>query len=260
MDLGKNHREVEGKRTYSGRNGTLDEALLASNHNPFLNRISVLTMVLVSLARVQMAEGINIHLDEVTQIAAGDPFWAVRGKAIQAYASLEQSLFIAFSKLSGMSEDAAGVIFFKIASAHVRNGIIKELIHRRHHDRFTPFVNSYFKELTRIDERRNQIVHWNVANNIGQVDGKVRSIVTLSLIPPNFWMRGGKMTHLTMSDLVEFMAKCDVFSRLLSMFVLSTNGLMPSDLSKPWIDLFQNPLTYPLPPDHPFLKKPGNIP
>jgi hypothetical protein len=61
-----------------------------------------------------------ISLDDAQQLAARDEFWAIRGKAIQSYANLEQSLARLFSALAGTTQKIGGTIFFRISSADTR--------------------------------------------------------------------------------------------------------------------------------------------
>ncbi|HEY6336490.1 MAG TPA: hypothetical protein VI113_11465, partial [Alphaproteobacteria bacterium] len=58
----------------------------------------------------------NIPLEQVQKLAATDPLWANRGKAIQAYASLEQSLCTVFADAGGMKSEVAGIIFFRLTN------------------------------------------------------------------------------------------------------------------------------------------------
>jgi hypothetical protein len=106
-----------------------------------------------------------------------------------------------------------------------------------------------------IDIKRNEIVHWNAANNTGDIDAAGRPIVTVSLVPPNFWDMDENSPQLTLEDLKDFISKCDVFSRLCSMFFLATGDKMRPDQAKPWLDIFQQPLDYPLPAGHPLSPK-----
>ena len=70
------------------------------------------------------AKSPNIALEEVSRVLDQDPFCAVRAKAIQSYASLEQSLCGLLAALGNIETEVAGIIFFKISSADSRNKII----------------------------------------------------------------------------------------------------------------------------------------
>ena len=108
----------------------------------------------------------NIALEEVSRVLDQDPFWAVRAKAIQCYASLEQSLCRLLASLGNMEPEVAGIIFFKISSADSRNKIIEKLFKRRHNGQYNLFINSLITQLRPVDIKRNEIVHWNTAQNI----------------------------------------------------------------------------------------------
>jgi hypothetical protein len=95
-----------------------------------------------------------------------DKLWAARAKAIQEYASLEQSLCSLFAYLGGIQQDIAGIIFFKITSAQARNSILERLFKKKFGDQFNLFRSSLIRRLTSIDNERNAIVHWNTAKEV----------------------------------------------------------------------------------------------
>ena len=86
--------------------------------------------------------GFTIDLGEVVHRAAYDEMWPLRGQAIQAYASLEQSLFGLFALLTGMDRPIAGIVFFKITNAQARNSIIEKLFQKWYGNEFSLFRNS----------------------------------------------------------------------------------------------------------------------
>jgi len=53
-----------------------------------------------------------LDFGEALQCGGDAEFWAIRGHAIQAYASLEQALCMLFATLAGVYPDVAGIIFF----------------------------------------------------------------------------------------------------------------------------------------------------
>jgi hypothetical protein len=174
-------------------------------------------------------------------------FLLLRANAIQNYAKLEQSLFMLFATLADVQNDIGGIIFFKITNTHTRNSILERLIRKKHGSTYNLFWNSYIKQLHSIDSKRNEIVHWNVATNT-HFDGNGNYTVTVSLAPPNFWDRDANTPSIAASDLREFIEKCDVFSRLATMFTFMER--LPAEPQKPWLDIFQQPLVYPLPTGH----------
>jgi hypothetical protein len=88
-------------------------------------------------------------------------FWVNRGKAIQSYAFLEQSLFQLFCALSGMDMKTAGTMFFRINNTRARNAIIDKLFRNNFGDQMIPFRNSLISGLSSMDQNRNEIVHWH---------------------------------------------------------------------------------------------------
>ncbi|MDB5602044.1 MAG: hypothetical protein JWN71_4088 [Xanthobacteraceae bacterium] len=128
----------------------------------------------------------TIQLEDAMRLAAADDFWALRGKAIQGYANIEQSLASFFAVLAGTDQKSANIIFFKITNAGARNAIIEKLFQNKLGTRHNLFRNSLVKHLGPIDRERNEIVHWNVVNNVAaNADGSPSS--TLALIPPASW-------------------------------------------------------------------------
>jgi hypothetical protein len=111
-----------------------------------------------------------IKLEDAMKLASADEFWAIRGKAIQSYASLEQSMALLFSVVAGTDRETANIIFFKITSADSRNKIIEKLFRKKCKDDYNLFRNSLLKHLRPIDIERNEVVHCNVVNHVGADD------------------------------------------------------------------------------------------
>jgi hypothetical protein len=198
----------------------------------------------------------NIPLEDAIKLAAQDPLWANRGRAIQAYAQLEQSLCAFLSNVGDMTIQVAGMIFFKVASSDARNSILEKLLHAKHGSKFNAFWNSYRKELRVIDLKRNEIVHWLSATNVALNTDNVL-IVGVTLVPPNFWANLPSSQRITSEDLKDFSIKSDVFSRLLTMFshAISPGPNVPA-VEPSWLEICQQPVIYPLPPAHPLSPKP----
>jgi len=130
----------------------------------------------------------DIDLGKVMRTADEDEFWAIRGKAVQAYANVEQALCRIFAEISGTDLNVAGVIFFKITSAQARAGIMEKLLKKKYGTKFNLFRNSFITQLRQIDTERNEIVHWNVINHVSQNDTG-DTVVEIVLEPPNYWDR-----------------------------------------------------------------------
>ena len=87
----------------------------------------------------------TIQLEDAIKLAATDEFWALRGKAIQGYANLEQALAMLFAILAGTDSDTANIIFFKITNADARNKIIEKLFQKKLGDQHNLFRNSLIR-------------------------------------------------------------------------------------------------------------------
>ena len=146
-------------------------------------------------------------------------FWTVRGKAIAAYADLEQSLCHLFSYLSDIPRNIAGIVFFKITSARSRNALIEELLtKRKQRQKYSAFWKAYFKDMGQLDQRRNEIVHWMVVSVIDTADPE-QPHVDLHLRPPKYWSELGLSSpEINAADMSSFIGKCDVLARACNMF------------------------------------------
>lgn len=181
-----------------------------------------------------------IPLEEVMKMTEHDPIWTARGKAIQAYAMLEQAMCRTLSSLSGMTFEAAATIFYKITSAGSRNAIIEKLMHKKFDSKFNLFWRPLLKEMRRIDGKRNEIVHWlSVAN--AALDQDSILIVGVCLVPPTFnENKTGAHPRLTVKNLNHFSSECDVFSRLCSTFNFATRADADPIESGPWLEIFSD--------------------
>lgn len=196
----------------------------------------------------------NIPLDAAIAMADSAPFWNDRGKAIEAYAQLEQSLCSLFAFCCGITRELAAIIFFKITNSQARNSIIERVVRQKYEDKYNLFLNSYLKQLREIDIKRNEIVHWIAAAYVAlNVDNCV--IVGVGLVPPSYWAHKADTPRILPSDLAAFSDKCGVFARLCTMFhgfLSEPPGLV---LDAAWQDIFQQPLVYPLPEGHPLNRR-----
>src|SRR5215207_2628240 len=102
--------------------------------------------------------------------------------SIQAYANLEQALCRLFARVSGTTDETAGIIFFRITSFRVRNTIIEKLFRKHFEGEYAEFRNSLIRQLDPIDRERNEIVHWNGVSE--RVDDEPEVI---SMRPPTFF-------------------------------------------------------------------------
>ena len=229
-----------------------------------LGRLFVAVLVVVPLAvhwshhRGPLMPEAIINLAEVMRKASTDDFWSARGQAVQAYATLEQSMCSIFSELAGVTREIGGVIFFRISSADARNKIVEKLFRKQFGDQFNLFRNSLIADLRPIDQERNEIVHWNVYNDVRIEKGT--ALFKLKLRPPATW--GDEILTAPIKDtddLVNFCKKCSFYSRLCNMLklvLLSDIDMMSVAEKQPWLDIFAQPITYPPPEAHPLFPKP----
>jgi len=201
----------------------------------------------------------NMELDQVIQWAEHDPFWIYRGKAIQGYAHLESALCALLVAVSDMKWEAAATIFYKITNTSARNSILEKLLHHTFGAKFNPFWNPLSQEIRALDLKRNEIVHWLAAATV-MFNSNTQLMMGITLVPPASIHHKGSRPQITANDLIEFARKCDETSAALHQFAmrLKPPDAMP-DKSEPWLDIYQLPLTYPLPEGHP-LKLPAAKP
>lgn len=171
-------------------------------------------------------------------------FMMARGTAIAAYAEVEQALVELFSVLMRASPDYAGVSFFRINNARARNSILDRLLKKRHESKYNLFWNPLVKQLTTLDGKRNQIVHWGLLPVLGE--GRV--IKKIKLTPPNYWDRTTDTPKMSVDDLDAFIRECRFMSRALSMLRHVSSGKKPK--RKAWRDICQRPTIYPPPENH----------
>ena len=189
--------------------------------------------------------------------AGNDIFWSTRGKAVHAYANLEQALCRIFSLVSNTTPWVSATIFFRITNARARNDILGKLI-RRHFSNgaFNKFWDSILEAMSTIDRQRNEIVHWGTQTKLtitSPRDGNTRAQLSspaVILRPPRFWADFGD-THpqITTDDLTAFITKCEFYSLNINVFA-AMNGSktspykIPSGEEQPWRDIFGKSLVY----------------
>src|SRR5216684_1718085 len=96
------------------------------------------------------------------QLDPEDPFWAIRGQAINAYAGLEQALCFLLEPLTGRPVPVAATIFYKIRNLRDVTDILGKLLMFRHRETYKVFWKSFSNFIGKITEKRNSIVHWHV--------------------------------------------------------------------------------------------------
>jgi hypothetical protein len=190
-------------------------------------------------------------VNDVNEMSNADPFLLLRGYAITAYATLEQSLCLLFSILTGISRDIAGIVFFKITSARSRNALVEELLQKNGlRQPYAAFWKDYFNKLGQLDQRRNEIVHWATVTTIDTTD-QDNPRITTSLVPAKYGVALSiSMAAIKEQDMKEFIQKCDIYARACNMF---TSAVLQKVEPSP--DIFQQPIPDPLPDTHPLFRK-----
>src|SRR5690349_10761218 len=186
----------------------------------------------------------------IMRVDSNRPIWPIRGRAIQEYATLEQTLFSLFIHITGIDAAMAGAIFFKQTSSRGRNDTMDKLIIMKYGSKYGKFWNSYFQHLGRIDIEKNNVAHWNmmVKVSFGRDGNQINEPM---LVPASIWGRHEGSPSMKEDDIKEFMLKCNIYSSLCLKFELMSAGAM-SDIDKnSWLNIFQQAIVYPLPSGHP---------
>ena len=177
---------------------------------------------------------------------AEDQLAALRGRAIQEYGIVEQSVCQLFSHLSGTGPNVAGVVFFNVRDAHSIHRILRRPLEKRYGQQYSVFWMSLAALIRQCSEVRNKIAHWGVRVEVG--DGGFQR---LSLIPPNFWDLDSSIAPLTTEDIEDFVGRCAFASRLCNMFVRFLEGDAPDEMKATWLAVFSSAAEYPPPVGHP---------
>ena len=178
-----------------------------------------------------------------------------RSNAINDYARVELSLAMLLAQVLGVDMEAAGIIFFRIINTRSRNIILRQLLKKRFGDKYKTFWKSMEKLLRKIDQKRNEVVHWHVAHKLEMGKGP-DAASEFELNPPNFWARDRSDAAHTPESLLSFSKECDFTCRLLNMFVMYISGNLGNADSGPWPEIFQQQVVYPPPRNHPLYQEP----
>jgi hypothetical protein len=191
-----------------------------------------------------------MNLDEILAQGANDPFWAMRGRAIETFAELEQSLCSLFATLTGMEIDIASFVFFKLGNFQLVRVILSSLLTKRHGDAYKRFWKSVDNRLDSLNGMRNKIVHWNIVHCIDD-----NGLKELRLHDPNIWDHEAQHTMLSLLQIEDFAKRCFFFGRLCNMFKVFIDPLLSGELDeetkRTWHDICQQEVTYPPPSSHP---------
>lgn len=195
----------------------------------------------------------HIGLSLIPDHEGARAFLVARGKAIQKYAEYEQSLGCLYAILMGVSDDIAGVTFFKISNARTRIAILERLLRKKCGATYNKFWNSLVKCVGTLDAKRNELVHWATIVEIHLENG--RQIDELVLKPPNIWDHNSDTPKIVLDDILDFIVKTDFFGRLLNVFGLVIAGHPLSGELVALQEKFLEEVTYPPPHNHPLVLK-----
>jgi hypothetical protein len=179
----------------------------------------------------------------------GIPLQLARANAINAYASVEQSLCHIFGHLLGTELNLAAIVFYSITNTHSRNRIIEELLKKRHGTTYEAYWNGVprtankrgtFTIIRELDQSRNELVHWHIGFTHGEIPG-IGLTKPTSLAQPN-------APSISLQDLIQFVEKADFVHRSLNIFfaLVSTPRTAPeADALQALREIFQQPASYP---------------
>lgn len=190
-------------------------------------------------------------------LPAGLEFLALRGRAIEGYSNLEFFLCCLMADLIGCSHEVAGIIFYKITSTRSRSEILDKLFRRRHKGASRTYWNSLLREVGKLDERRNQIVHWTTIATDHPDEGIGAG---RAMRPANIFSQSD-VPSIERAHLLDFIIACDfwcgsvqAFTRFLNPPIRRGQSDLPADELEAWRDIFQRPAEYPPPSSHPLFQ------
>jgi hypothetical protein len=182
-------------------------------------------------------------------------FHALRGKAIDAYAKLDSSLFILFVMLGEIRWDIAGVIYHNIIDTRTRGRILSKLMRKKYKDQYRIFWRSLERGVARITEARNKIVHHVVGHMQNPVTKQFAPVLIYGDVS-NFNIKD--QPPIDISQIEAFVKECDFYHRLINMFYTSLTPTIDSvwdeATRQSWREIFQQPIVYPPPNNHPLFQ------
>lgn len=184
-----------------------------------------------------------IDIDETHQT-----FMIARASAIEHYANIEQVLASLCAYLMGVTVDIAGIPFFKMNNARARLAMLERLLKKKHGNTYNIFWNSLVKQLQPIDDRRNLIVHWITEKTVTSNNEQWSC-----LVGANYWDRTENSEKIHLSDMYEFILKCDFFYHLIQHFLWLISE-SPKKIHESWPEICQQPIVYPAPNNHPLYR------
>lgn len=174
----------------------------------------------------------------------------VRGSAIELYALVERALCQMLSHLSDTTIQVASITFFRIG-AHPRNIILDELMSNKYGRKYKEYWDSIMSMIRHLDQKRNQIVHWHTHINLTDTTAEI------ALSRPATWHSGKEISEMSITEIEEFIRKCDFVQRSLHMFWNCLEDKFPqsSPTYAAWHGIFLQQAVYPPPDNHPLSRK-----
>jgi len=173
-------------------------------------------------------------------------FRIMRANAIQAYSHLESSLCGLFGHLAGVTDQVAGIIFFKMVNARSRIATLERLKRVKYGTERNLFFNSLMAATQALDGERNKVVHWQeTIDRAGYYDST--KDIRVILHRPNFSDSSPDDTVIDVAGMERFRDKCLVYGYGALFLRIDWMGRGQKSLR----GIFEQPLPYPLPEDHP---------
>jgi hypothetical protein len=177
-------------------------------------------------------------------------FWALRGRAMAAYASVEQMLCQTFSHLSGMEINSASLVFYALVNSKLGK-VLDVFMNRKYSDKYSVFWDSLTKEIRGLVPTRNLLAH-NTEATFSTKDGRMGYV----LIPADSWnFQPGIHPEIDAVGLTEFIDRCVFLWKLCGEFIFflraNEGSDWPLEKQSTWRDIFQQQVIYPPPHNHP---------
>ncbi|MEQ1929985.1 MAG: hypothetical protein ABL957_05560 [Parvularculaceae bacterium] len=182
-----------------------------------------------------------------------------RSDAIGAYGAFEQALSRCFIAVTKTEPRVGSLIFFNIVATRTRLSIIESLLKEKYYPAQRPFWVSALKLIRKIDDTRNQIVHWLPISELPVDKNGVASLNSRKspetwLRPPDYWKFAEGSGELSINDVLAFRHKTTFVAKNLDLWHIHVTGSLP-DVTKPFEHRFQQSIPYPPPEDHPLFER-----
>lgn len=113
--------------------------------------------------------------------AALRDFYAARGEAIQAFASLEMALCLLIVAVGRVGLDMASEIFFESQIMRERLNAIEKLLQCRSGDAYAKPWKSLRTKIKGLNETRNKVVHWHQYHETSKIGKQIQVLLPASL-------------------------------------------------------------------------------